>query len=78
MDAANLVSLSALSHLQPRPGGRWTVDEQTDQGTSFTYVTGDNLQKVSYLILPCTKGDDVEALCDTLLYKFNGKVQLQV
>ncbi|CEJ91389.1 hypothetical protein VHEMI07105 [[Torrubiella] hemipterigena] len=76
MDRAELVPVTALEHLQPSPGGKWTVAGKTKQGACFSYTARDGSTNLTYNIYPCIAEEEVTTQCASFLYRYEDKDRL--
>ncbi|TQW01167.1 hypothetical protein IF1G_01098 [Cordyceps javanica] len=61
---------SAFKHLEPYPGGNWTVSGETADSVTVSYSYGGNAEVVSYTLRQCRTEQDVIAQCQSLMYNF--------
>ncbi|KAM0664999.1 hypothetical protein ACQRIU_006152 [Beauveria bassiana] len=61
---------SALKHLEPYPGGSWTVSGETADTVTVSYSCVDNPGVVSYTLHQCRTEQDVMARCQSHMYNF--------
>lgn len=63
-----LPTISALHHLEPRPGGQWAVTEQSNDSYSLAYLMDDGHNSICYTIHPCTTEEEIRNRCGSLIY----------
>ncbi|KAF1733757.1 hypothetical protein CRV24_005287 [Beauveria bassiana] len=64
------IPASALKHLEPYPGGSWTVSGETADTVTVSYSCVDNPGVVSYTLHQCRTEQDVMARCQSHMYNF--------
>ncbi|KAF7563889.1 hypothetical protein G7046_g229 [Stylonectria norvegica] len=74
IDAAALLSGSALRHLEPRPGGYWTVTAQSQDVISLAYVMDGGVEAAYYTFNACSTIEDVRTRCESLIYEYSDEL----
>ncbi|KAJ3489102.1 hypothetical protein NLG97_g6063 [Lecanicillium saksenae] len=62
------IPASALKHLEPYPGGSWTVSGETADSVTVSYSGENNAEIVSYTLHRCETEEDVLKQCQPFLY----------
>ncbi|KAK4077362.1 uncharacterized protein Triagg1_3694 [Trichoderma aggressivum f. europaeum] len=74
MESPKIPPISALTALEPRPGGQWTVNEQEGDTTSLTYIMGNGTEAITYNMRQCRTEDDVRKHCAPFFYEYTDNV----
>lgn len=67
----NFLPPSAFQHLEPQPGGKWAVVNQTADAIAISYVVNGVPENVSHTIYPCTTEEEIQARCQAYVYEFS-------
>ncbi|EFY88586.1 hypothetical protein J3459_011536 [Metarhizium acridum] len=70
-DTLALPTVSALRHLEPRPGGQWAVTGQSSASYSLAYIMDGGTDAICYTMKPCTTEEDVRIHCASLIYDYS-------
>lgn len=68
-DHANYLPSSTLRLLEPRPGGHWSIVNETQNTVTVSYNMDNGLESVTYNIQLCKSETDIEAHCSDFLYE---------
>lgn len=66
-----LPTISALRHLEPRPGGQWAVTGQSANSYSLAYIMDGGADAICYTMQPCATEEDVRAHCGAMIYGYS-------
>ncbi|CAH0046398.1 unnamed protein product [Clonostachys solani] len=58
---------SALKALEPRPGGRWVVENESEGVFRFVYIMGEE-EAVYYSLRPCSTEEEIRDNCKDFIY----------
>ncbi|KID83387.1 hypothetical protein MAJ_11316, partial [Metarhizium majus ARSEF 297] len=70
-DRPTLPTVSALRHLEPRPGGQWAVTGRSSASYSLAYIMDGGTDAICYTMKPCTTEEDVRTHCASLIYDYS-------
>ncbi|KZZ99690.1 hypothetical protein AAL_02262 [Moelleriella libera RCEF 2490] len=73
-----LPTVSALRRLEPRPGGHWMVNGQSNDTYSLAYFMDGGILAVCYTMHPCTTVEAIRAQCGPLIYTYGDLERTQV
>ena len=68
----SFLPVSAFTHLEPHPGGKWAIVDQTEDAIAISYVVNGVAENVSHTIYPCTTEEEVQSYCHAFVYEFSG------
>lgn len=72
INMAELLSGPALRHLEPHPGGLWTLTGQQQDSYTIAYVMEGRGEAVYYTVQACTNEADVRQHCGSHIYDVPG------
>lgn len=58
---------AALRALEPRPDGRWVVENEFEGAFRFVYVMGEQ-EAVYYTLRPCSTEEEIRDNCKDFIY----------
>ncbi|CAG9986397.1 unnamed protein product [Clonostachys byssicola] len=59
---------AALKALEPRPGGRWAVEPESEGSFRFVYTMGEGEGSVYYTLRPCSTEEEIRDNCKDFIY----------
>ncbi|CAI6095149.1 unnamed protein product [Clonostachys chloroleuca] len=59
---------AALKALEPRPGGRWVVEPESEGAFRFVYIMGEEEVTVYYTLRPCSTEEEIRDNCKDFIY----------
>ncbi|KHO00961.1 uncharacterized protein MAM_01739 [Metarhizium album ARSEF 1941] len=71
LDTLALPTISALRHLEPRPGGHWTVTGHSSASYTLAYIMDGGADAICYTMKLCATEEDVLTHCGSLIYDYS-------
>ncbi|EHK22526.1 uncharacterized protein TRIVIDRAFT_221797 [Trichoderma virens Gv29-8] len=74
MSSPKIPPISALTALEPRPGGQWTINRQEGDATSLSYVMDNGSEAITYTLHQCQTEEDIRKHCASFVYEYTDDV----
>lgn len=71
MGSPKIPPISALTALEPRPNGQWTINEHDGDSTSLSYVMDHGAEAITYTLRHCNTEDAIRKHCASFVYEYN-------